>query len=199
MDFLTDFLTISSQKDVHSLEILTPGKAYCFFWSQTLCFTFVCLTRRNLRYTGASDLQGSATVDSQNFRTILWGIPYHLQLCLKFPWATCVVNTSWNFRDKSTLRQGWRQQSSDGGQELLTGGLKWEKWNGKNAVFVHHFAKFPPTETRNFLQHRGASGFRQGAVAPSGPPLAPRHHCFEAPPCHKDNQKWGSNSIQAIR
>ena len=135
----------------------------------------------------------------KNFRTILWGIPYHLQLCLKFPWATCVVNTSWNFRDESTLRQGWRQQSSDGGQELLTGGLKWEKWNGKNAVFVHHFAKFPPTETRNFLQHRGAIGFRQGAVAPSGPPLAPRHHCFEAPPCHKDNQKWGSNSIQAIR
>ena len=36
-------------------------------------------------------------------------------------------------------------------QELPTGRLKWPE----NAVFVHHlfhFAKFPPTETRNFLR-----------------------------------------------
>ena len=75
-----------------------------------------------------------------------------------------------------------RVGASDRGAEM--GKMKWEKCSFCTSfcqISSNRNPKFPPTQ--------GVSGFRQGAVAPSGPPQAPRHHCFEAPPCHKDNQK----------
>ena len=45
--------------------------------------------------------------------------------------------------------------------ELPTRGLKWLK----NAALVHHFAKFPPTGTKNFLR-QGARCFLQGGCSP---------------------------------
>ena len=95
----------------------------------------------------------------KNFRTILW---YHV-----WEYHT-IYSFVRNFHEQPVLltlleilginlpwgRGGARNFQTEG--RSLTGGLKWEKWNGKNAVFVHHFAKFPPTETRNFLQHRAS-------------------------------------------
>ena len=58
---------------------------------------------------------------------------------------------------------------------------------GKMPFLYNHFAKL--IQQKPEISSNKGGSFRQGAVAPSGPPLAPRHHCFEAPPCHEDNQK----------
>ena len=66
------------------------------------------------------------------------------------------------FKQPKMDTHGWCQKPSDRETGASDRGAEMAK---KNAVFVHHFAKFPPKRTQNFLQ-QGARCFRQGGCSP---------------------------------